>query len=195
LQVPLSYYDTSLSEVTSYSNPIPTKTYLRNYEYDPLGLSNSIGCGSDTVWGANIFRAGASAPRIAAVSTYALTDNTAYVLDIYKNVSADQPMSGKRIARKTGTLRRAGYHTIALKTQVTVAAGRRFSVVMKLTTPGYPYPLPVEGRYAGYSSAANSNPGQSFGSCDGTVWDDLYGIFSGEYMNASIKAFGIAPVE
>jgi len=195
----MSYYDQNLGYATSYYNAVATSTFRRNYQYDPLGLDNSVGCGSDTLWAANIFVASSSAPRIKAVSTYALTDKVAYTLEIRKNVPADQPRGGTLVLTKTGTIAKAGYHTITLTTPATVTAGKRFSVVLKLKTPGYNWPLPAEFMFYGYTSAASSTPGQSFVSCDGNDWTsgilggDLYYLFPGYFPNACIKAFGIAP--
>ena len=70
----------------------------------------------------------------------------------------------------------------------------KFSVVVKLTTPDYYFPIPVEKEYAGYSSAANAYTGQSYISADGKTWDDLtlqtVGTSSFKRANVCLKAFG-----
>lgn len=54
--------------------------------------------------------------------------------------------------------------------------GQKFSLVVKLTTPDYNYPVPCEVRLDGLSSKAKSNPGQGFLSENGKTWYDLYDL-------------------
>ena len=65
--------------------------------------------------------------------------------------------------------------------------GQRFSVVVKLTTPGYGYPVPVEDAYSGYSDTARANTGESFYSSSGTTWYDL--TTYNATANVCLKAF------
>lgn len=85
---------------------------------------------------------------------------TRYEVYVHTGVSANSPRSGTRRSTRTGTLSTAGYHTLALSTAVPLTAGQRFSVVVKFTTPGQNYPLPVELAEAGYSSRASASPGR-----------------------------------
>lgn len=85
-----------------------------------------------------------------------------------------------------------GYHTVRLEAPAQVTPGKLFSVVVKLTTPGYYYPIPLEMPLRTYSSNAAAEPGQSFISSDGEI-DDWIGIttlggpFAG--TNVCLKAF------
>jgi len=49
----------------------------------------------------------------------------------------------------------------------------RFSIVLKLVTPGYNYPQPFEYALAGYSSGATASARQSYYSRYGSTWTDL----------------------
>uniref|UniRef100_UPI00261EC2FC lectin like domain-containing protein n=1 Tax=Aminiphilus sp. TaxID=1872488 RepID=UPI00261EC2FC len=117
--------------------------------------------------------------------------DTAYEIDLYTGVMAGDPVSGTRLAgsRTTGTLAVPGYRTVTLARPVSLAAGQRFSVVVKLTTPGFDAPIPVEYSVAGYSDKATAAAGQSFISVtgDGGDWDDLTVI--AENGNVCLKAF------
>ena len=170
----VSYYDTKFAyrEIYAFLNAETTANYVRNYSYDPLGWVSDFG-GSSTYWGANIFTAAASAENLGAVGFYANTVNTAYVIYIYTGVTAGAPRSGTLAATQSGTCSYPGYRTITLDTPASVTAGQRFSIVLKLTTPGYSWPLPFEYSLAGYSSAATASAGQSYYSSAGSTWTDL----------------------
>ena len=71
-----------------------------------------------------------------------------------------------------------------------VSAGKNFSVVLKVTTPGYGYPLAFEWPQAGLSTRATAIPGQSYVSYDGTEWADLPKYDFWKNSNACLKAFG-----
>jgi hypothetical protein len=60
-------------------------------------------------------------------------------------------------------------------------------VVVKLTTPGFPYPIPIEHAIVDYSSAAGAFPGESFFSPDGNSWMDATAWDAS--ANVCIKAF------
>lgn len=173
----MSYYDTSLTVGTSFSNAESTSKYTRIYEYDPLGWVTSLGytSGDKTLgWFSNIFKAASNATKIKAVSFYTPSPKCPYVIYIYDKVTAGKPRSGARVKTLTGTVANAGYHTIRFDSSpATVTANSRFSVVVKLTTPGYNWPIPLEAYYSGWSSAANSYYGQGFVSPDGVNWSDI----------------------
>ena len=170
----VSYYDSNFARSNYvFNNAEPTNNYQRKYEYDRFGDVMHYGYGSTTAWIANVFTAEASEPLVA-VSFYALNAGTSYTIKIYNNVGYS-PIEGSLAVTTTGTIAKAGYHTVKLPSYVTLAAGVKFSVVIKLTTPKYNYPMAFEVNYPGYSSNAPAvNSGQSFSSKDGIKWEDLY---------------------
>lgn len=185
----ISYYDSKAGKDNAVFTAEAPTNYADIYQYDPLGWVNSIGDGnSPTLWFANVFNTKDSG-ALAAVSFYAASPNSTYELYIYKDVSS-LPNSGMLAAAQTGVLPYPGYNTIDLGTPVTLTPGQKYSVAVKLTTPGYNYPCPVECSQYGYSSAAKSNPGESWASSDGSSWEDLYGL---NFGNACLKAFTTGP--
>lgn len=193
----ISYYDSRIgtSNITFLAdNRAANEQYDAIYQHDLLGFTNAFGyTGSDTAWFANVFSADAER-EIAAAGWYSLMPGSRYELYLYLNPPAGAPLqSGSSPATvKSGTLTNMGYHIIDFDTPVHVSANQRFSIVVKLTTPGYQYPIPAEGRIYGYSDAAQSSPGESYVSGNGLSWSDLYDIFPN--TNVSLKAFaGNAP--
>lgn len=188
----ISYYDTVLGfdELVAFTAPESTTNYTRTYSYDPLGLVGSMGYGSNTAWFANVFTAQGN-EQIEAVSFYNAGLNSPYIVYVYKDLTnSANPQSGTLVSTDTGTLSDAGYLTIPLATPVPVTAGEVFSVVVKLTTPGYNAPIPVEYAYPGYSSGATASPGQSFISSGGSSWTDTFNVNSTE--NVCIKAYALS---
>ena len=170
----VSYYDESFawSQLYAFTDAEPSDNYDGIYQYDPLGLISSIGYSSTTAWGASLFTSTDGLP-VAAVGFYALVPSTSYTIRIYVGCSAGNPSSGTLAHEQTGKTDELGYWTIPLSKSVSVNKGQRFAVVLKLTTPGYNYPLAFEYAYAGFSSAASANAGETFLSSNGSAWSDF----------------------
>lgn len=194
----LSYYDQSLSVGVSYQSAESVDNYQVIYSHDPLGWTTSVGYGSTRAWFANVFEASATASSIKAVSFYSPVPKAAYTIEIYSDVTGGNPTNGVLVKTVSGTLAKAGYRTIktfkATEAAPAVTAGAYFSVVVKLTTPGYYYPIPMEKNYSGYSNSATASDGQSYVSADGKTWKDLTRLSIGytplNRSNVCLKAFG-----
>jgi C1A family cysteine protease len=186
----VSYYDTFFGKRsgTAYLKGEATNNYRTNYGYDDLGWVTSIGGGTPTCWAANMFKATATG-SIKAVGFYSIAASTAYEIYIYTNAASGKPISGTKYAKaKKGTITGMGYYTIPLGFYVPITKGKSFSIVVKLTTKGYNYPIAIEYKLSGYSSKATALSGQSYASTDGTSWTELKGI-SSAWTNNCIKAF------
>jgi hypothetical protein len=184
----LSYYDKALDLGAQFYNATPLTTYTRVYQYDPFGWVGSLGYGTTTAWFANIFMASANASQITGVSTYTPVKNATYTVYVYNNVTPGNPRSGTLVRTKTGTIAKPGYNTIPV-IAAGVTANKPFSVVIKLTTPGYTFPIPIEYAASSYSTAASACPGQSFISSNGTAWAPAYDLTIGDF-NVCLKALG-----
>ena len=147
-----------------------------------LGYNNPI------AWCANIFTA-KSDEALESVSFYTTDSNCNYEIYIYTNPESNPVSQEGPVLSKIGTIPVAGYHTIPLDSEVQLEAGQKFSVVLKLTTLNC-YPIAIEMPYAGWSSKATANPGESFVSGDGSTWDDLNVDFPN--TNVCIKAFTVS---
>ncbi|MFB3894997.1 MAG: lectin like domain-containing protein [bacterium] len=171
----ISYYDTNIGTYNAvFRYAEPTTSYNRVYQYDPLGWTDGWGfLYTYTGWFAAIYTA-ADSDQLAAVSFYAGATSSSYEIYVYDDVSVDAPRSGTLVGTKTGTIAVPGYSTIVLDSPFTLTAGRRFSVVVKLTTPGYAWPIPIEDQIsgAGGSSLARANQHETYYSDAGVTWTD-----------------------
>jgi C1A family cysteine protease len=184
----MSYYDATIADLCVYSSVQPADNYKDIYQYDPLGWCSELGNGTTTGWGANIFTATTNNP-LKAISYYT-TDACNVSYYIYKNPSATNPRSGTLAAQGTASFGYPAYLTTDLSAPVSLAAGDRFSVVIKFVDNSYTGPVAAEGCFANYSSGATNAAGQSFVSGDGSTWGDCTAISNNQYKyNCCIKAF------
>jgi C1A family cysteine protease len=190
----VSYYDFNVGKYNYvFNNGESTSNYSHAYQYDPLGWVMSVGYSNPTGWFANIFTASTS-HDLSALSFYTSALNSSYEIYVYQGVTIS-PTSGTLAGSKTGTVASPGYHTITLDSPIALTSGQKFSVVVKLTTPGDNYPIPVESPYPGYSSGATASSGQSYVSINGTSWDDITTLRGFSNTNVCLKAFAISVTE
>ncbi|MGB9834826.1 MAG: lectin like domain-containing protein, partial [bacterium] len=168
----VSYYDSRIgSDNAVFNNAEPVTNYGKIYQYDTLGWTTSGSFGSQTGWFAAVFQT-TSTETISAVGFYSSALNSSY--EVYAQPSyTGSNLKGSLVA--SGTLSLPGFHTVSFAPQP-IPPGY-FSVAVKLTTPGFYSPIPVEYPISGYSSTATALPGQTFVSSDGSSWQDLNSIW------------------
>ncbi len=187
----LSYYDThALAYLTAFHNSEDTNSFDHVYEYDYLGWISNTGIqGYSSIYGANIFTALAG-ESLRAVSTYMFFPHSGYEIKVYTGVDGNNPVSGDLKLTQSGTITRAGYHTIELNNAVSLQAGEKFSVVVKYSAPGgNDAHMPIERVLNNFSSNATASPGESFLSRDGADWIDATEVNNS--WNVCIKAFSV----
>jgi PKD repeat protein len=184
----LSYYDSNAGKSLTAFTGESSANYNHIYQYDPLGWISSMGYGSNTAWAANVFTV-TSTESVSAVGLSTNQVNTAYQIFIYTNPTSGPLSSAGPAATVSGTIGIPGYHTVTLPTPVAINAGDKFSVVVKLQTPNYNYPIAIERPLSGYASQATASTGQSYISSTGTSWTDLTASIPN--ANACLKAYTV----
>ncbi len=161
------------------------------YQHDPLGWVSNYGFNSDTAWFANVFHVSGESggwQRLEAISLYSGAVDSSYSVEVWTEGSPGNPRSGRKItAPQEGTIPLPGYHTIRFNDPVYLQGGTRFSVVVRLTTPGYTYPIPTEIPEEGYSEKATASDDQGYVSSDGVTWSDMNSAVAGS--SVCLKAF------
>lgn len=181
----VSYYDTCIGKPSAQFLSEDASNYDRVYQYDPFGWVTSVGVGGDSAWLANVFSS-TQKEDLKAVSFYTPVPNAQYQVEIFNDVGTT-PRGRSASLVQQGSIPYAGYHTIQLHSSVPLQKGQKFSVIVKLVTPGYQYPIAVEYPYPGYSSRASARAGESWVSSDGTSWTDLTTVYANS--NVCVKAF------
>ena len=180
----ISYYDLTLSsESTAYAivNVEGTDNYNHNYQYDAKGTLISLGYNSDTAWFANQFKATDNSP-LAAFSLYTFVPNSIYEAYIYVN--------NKLSYVQNGSISNPGYNTIKLNKLVDLNKNDMFRIAIKLTCPGFIYPIPLETMDTTFITKTTADLNQSFVSPDGINWYDISqttGVLHMELGNLSYK--------
>lgn len=183
----MSYEDSALGYDTTNAVTYDMESadnYDHNYQYDGAYGLRSMAF-NDTIYGANVYQAKGNqdangAERIEAVSFATQSTDAEYSIQIYKGLKdpASDPISGKAAftTEQTGSFAYAGYHTVKLKTPVSVEEGEYFSVVVKISKPQGTAVLMTDESYsngwANYTAAVKK--GRSFYGTNGVTWYDAY---------------------
>ncbi len=181
----LSYYDPSFGKALAVFDGVESKDdFDAIYQYDALGRSGWIdaGSGGESAWYASRFTCAGSGD-VAAVSFYTPVPGTAYEVRVAGSVRgvASAPVAA------AGTTAVGGYHTVRLEQTAAVTAGRVFIAAVRVTTPGWSRPVPVERPSA--LIAPRARAGQSYVSVDGSSWSDLTSLPGLSRANVCLKAF------
>lgn len=106
------------------------------------------------------------------VDFWAVDDNLNYTISIYDNVIPSPLVPGEYAfdgllvgALHSGSVSKAGYHSVELKLKPQVFAGDDFIVVVRFFTPYFPYPVPFDDM--------GGSSGESYASQDGISWFNL----------------------
>jgi C1A family cysteine protease len=182
----ISYYDMVLGYGVSsvYCNAESTGNYKNIYQYDPLGYTEYYL--NNTNWMANVFTAKPNDGSLSAVSFYTLQTSTTYNVYICNNFTNKNDLYNKRVLAATGTIENCGYSTIKLSAPVQIYAGKKFAIIVQLSSADG-VRIPLECIKTGYSSRAGAKPGESYYSSAGLNWNDLTNVDS--TANVCLKAF------
>jgi C1A family cysteine protease len=184
----ISYYDSKLGyDENAVFTAEKQDNYDYAYQYDPLGWVVSKQYeGRLSAWGGNIFSSERN-ETLKAIGFYTTDLDTAYDIYVYKNPVAG-PINSRKVfaVHERGSYSLPGYHTHALNSTVHISPGEKFSVVIKFSNPYAGGPLAVEQPIPSYSSKAKANPGESYTSQNGIIWEDISRSLD---ANLCIKAF------
>lgn len=195
----LSYYDQTITQVTSYHGNA-TDTYDNNYQYDYLGLASggTYGAQENSISVANVFTAnGAETLEAVSVVTEAPNSTVTIVINKLSNKN-DGPVgpNAQQVATKVVNIPYSGYHTIKLDAPISLAAGESFSIVETIKdSDGYWY-MPVEVAASASNQVVARNANESYilndVSCEDTADFSVQHNDDGSTFtigNAMIKAF------
>jgi C1A family cysteine protease len=140
---------TMSSYISSYKNYDTTESILY---YDENGFFcfgeegnfidlSSIGAGQPTAWCAVIFTPDITG-TLHTVDFWTTSVNATYEIRVYGRMDNGRMKRLRSI--QWGRCEELGYYSIPLFNPVPVNSGEDFVVALKLTTPGYNYPIPID---------------------------------------------------
>jgi C1A family cysteine protease len=184
----ISYYDTRIGRDNAMFTAEPVTNYQHIYQYDPMGWVANFGLGSDTAYYANVFTATGS-EQLKAVAFYTTATYADYEVKVFIDPDQGPVSSAGYKVSQSGGFDLPGYHTVVLDTPVALKAGERFSVAVKVRSPGWDFPVAIEYPISGYTTSATASAGQSYISSDGSSWQDL--TSTQPNTNVCLKAFTV----
>ncbi len=184
----VSYYDKNLGKVNvAYSGVEDTDNYDSVYQSDLCGWIGQVGYGNETSWAVNVFEA-EQKEKLEAVGFYAIDRDTDYEIHVVHPVAdTENPQFEKKGGLlASGHLDYSGYYTIPLKKAVKLAAGERFGIMVKLTTPGAVHPIAIEYDAGDGKCRIDLSDGEGYISPDGIKWERLETRYQ---CNLCLKAY------
>ena len=136
-------YDSSCVEEIAY---LKYKNYNPGEEllyWDEAGHVGSMGYGDNSAWMANLFTATQSGD-LTHVDFWTTSNNAQYELYVWNG------FFGTELAYQTGNCQEYGYYSIPLSESLSIDAGQQFTVGIRMTTPSYDYPIPIEYKITGW---------------------------------------------
>ncbi len=189
----ISYADATLDEFF-YLESEAVDAHNDLYLHDDYGYWASMSVdewGDSSAYMANVFTAEEDTTVSAAMFCTAQADE-AYEIVVYTDLTDDaDPTSGTASAATVGSVATMGYHTVDLDAPVSVKAGEKFSVVVRLAgMTGYHITCESATTMEMYYSDGSTEyaesiltadmldgqiaAGESFYSADGAEWFDMY---------------------
>lgn len=183
----VSYYDKNIGSQNSQYILEDVKEHEQIWQYDKLGMTSQVGMGEESYY-ANVFGPTKEDTYLRNVGLWTSANNCEYEVYINTNVDKNGGLS-KKESIGYGTMEYAGYEKVKVD-DTFIPKGSKFAVIVRMKTPGYKYPIPIERPIKGFSSKVDSNPGESFVSKDGQKWTDLTNQIKN--ANVSLKAFTVS---
>lgn len=190
----MSYDDVSLDDQAIAYTVVPSTSadgYKYNYQYDGGVYTGATAYSQKKILEANVFEAQGN--EILKAASFYCNENYAYQVQVVKDLTdRSDPASGTVVAQASGTQLFAGYHTVTLDQNVSLAEGDVFAVIVELqnkngneTQSFVDFPVPEGGWMASVTSAKE---GQSFVKTETALkWTDI----SKNNYNVRIKAYTI----
>ena len=181
----VSYYDTNIGiHNILYTGVDAPDNYGHIYQSDLCGWVGQLGYNKESAYFANVYEA-AGREDLEAVGFYATGQDTRYQVYVSQNVGDPADLSDRTLVAE-GNFENAGFYTVRLEEPVELAAGSRFAVIVKITTPGGLRPIAIEYNSEEKTAKVDISDGEGYISLRGTAWEraeEQYGC------NLCLKAY------
>lgn len=168
----ISYYDVNVgTHNLVYTGIEGTDNYDNIYQTDLCGWVGQLGYGSDSIYGANVYTAGAN-EVLRAAGFYAVGRATEYELYVVRKFEDEGSFVNRTLVAQ-GQLGNPGYYTIDFEQQISVDAGEQYAVVLYLKTPGTDKPLAIEYVADEFTSTVDITDGKGYISASGSRWESV----------------------
>ncbi len=168
----VSYYDSNIGMHTAvYTRIDDADNYDNIYQTDICGWIGQLGYDEDTAYFANAYTA-QSDELLRAVGFYTTGKDTSY--EIYcVNDFTDESSFDSKVLLQSGKITYAGYHTIDLDKAVSLSAGEKYAIVIKIKTAGATKPIAIEYRANYATRNVDISDGEGYISYSGRTWEHV----------------------
>jgi parallel beta-helix repeat protein len=167
----LCYGSANMQEVASYRYENYTGDDI--YYWDEAGWVWSIGYPDESTWMASIFSARQDG-ILNKVEFWTTSNNAQYQIYVYRDGNISNGLQNLT-ASQNGTCEELGYYSIPLNTTVSLTNGEPFTVAVKMTTPGYGWPIAAEGNSTGWCAPPIQSNVSFVREGDSDSWEDAAG--------------------
>lgn len=175
-------YDSSCMQEIAYLEYKDYDPDEKLYYWDEAGIVNDFGYGDPSAWMASIFNSTQDG-ILTHVDFWTTSSNAQYEIHVYLDGDILDGLD-YLATLQSGTCQESGYYSVPLGSPVWLTSGQPFVIAVKMTTPGYDEPIPVEEVIWGFVQPT-IQVGVSYArSGDSGPWEDLA---SDEY-NACLRA-------
>ncbi len=168
----VSYYDSNIGvHNIVYTDVENTDNFDNIYQNDYCGWIGQLGYGEESAYFATVYEAQDN-ESLEAVSFYATGTDTSYSVYVCSNYESISSLNIYVTPNAEGSFKNAGYYTVDLKTPVSLNAGEKYAVIVKIETPGATRPIAVE-FYNDFKTESVSLEGkESYISLRGFEWEN-----------------------
>lgn len=168
----VSYYDTNIGIYNvAYTGIENSNNYDNIYQSDLCGWVGHLGYEREDAFFANVYTTKAR-ETVEAVGFYAMGKDTEYKVYIVEEFQSKNSLNHRRLLT-TGYFEDAGFYTVKLPEVVQLPAGRKYAVVVEISTPSSIYPVAIEFQAGSNTENVDITDGEGYISLYGNTWDNV----------------------
>lgn len=168
----VSYYDSNIGiHNVVYTRVEDNDNYDNIYQSDLCGWVGQLGYECDTAYFSNVYTA-KSDEELKAVGFYATGKDTSYEIYYVDNFEGTESFCNK-VYLQSGKFTNEGYYTVDLNKAVNMAEGKKYAIIVKITTPGAVHPIAIEYKAGRSTKNVVIDDGEGYISLIGKSWEHV----------------------
>lgn len=168
----VSYYDSNIGiHNVVYTRVEDNDNYDNIYQSDLCGWVGQLGYECDTAYFSNVYTA-QSDEELKAVGFYATGKDTSYEIYYVDNFEGTESFCNK-VYLQSGKFTNEGYYTVDLNKTVNMAEGKKYAIIVKITTPGAVHPIAIEYKAGRSTKNVVIDDGEGYISLIGKSWEHV----------------------
>ena len=168
----VSYYDSNIGiHNVVYTRVEDNDNYDNIYQSDLCGWVGQLGYECETAYFSNVYTA-QSDEELKAVGFYATGKDTSYEIYYVDNFEGTESFCNK-VYLQSGKFTNEGYYTVDLNKSVNMTEGKKYAIIVKITTPGAVHPIAIEYKAGRSTKNVVIDDGDGYISLIGKSWEHV----------------------